>query len=403
MSGITDLIGEDTASVPDDPFAGEQDEQQEFGFTAKRYILAALASRAGSVVPSRDILPILRCFRVQAGDGMLSFTASDLELTITAGTQAVSCTGAGTAYIPARRLSDLLKEADDGDVSVAVSGRDATVTCGSANWSLKLARGDDWPEAVTADEAEMHDVPCKAFLDALSLARYAAGRDGGRPNMMQADISPGSDGLRRITASDGSRFQQVQLRSFPLDMQIPVAAVDELVKLLRDCEAELIQAGATEHALVFRAGDDTLTAGKLMAKFPDIQKLLLRPALENKHVLQVSRAELIGAIRKARIAADEETSAIALLLEKGSLTVVARDKFGNTADCQIAAGWDGGERQVVINHQFLTQLLDAYQAADVTLRLGDDKAKKKAPVLLDDPEAGFTGVIQVMIDNLVGY
>jgi DNA polymerase III sliding clamp (beta) subunit (PCNA family) len=206
-----------------------------------------------------------------------------------------------------------------------------------------------------------------------------------------------------VTACDGTRFARTVLPGFPLAMQVPSGALDSLVKMLESTELDEVHAGETGSQLVFRAGGSVFLAAKMLAKFPDVEKLLLRPALENKLLLTADKADLAGAVRRVRINADEETSAIGLRLARGSLAVIARDKYGNRAEETIAAGWEHGERLAVVNHKFLTDMLDAHPAEQCRVWLGPEAGKKRSVLMLRDEESGTTGIIYQMLASLVGY
>jgi hypothetical protein len=111
-----------------------------------------------------------------------------------------------------------------------------------------------------------------------------------------------------------------------------------------------------------------------------------------------------------RINADPETSAIGLLLRPagegvphGTLTVIARDKYGNRAEETVSAGWEHGERLAVVNHQFLTEMLAAHPSGSCRFWLGPEAGKKRSVLMLRDEESGTTGIIYQMLASLVGY
>ena len=186
-------------------------------------------------------------------------------------------------------------------------------------------------------------------------------------------------------------------------MAIPSGALDSLVKTLEGSELDEVHAGETGSHLVFRVGSTVFLASKLLAKFPDVEKLLLRPALENRLLLTADKAELGDAIRRVRINADPETSAIGLQLSAGTLTAIARDKYGNRAEESIAAGWDGPDRLVAVNHQFLSDMLAAHPSASCRFWLGPEAGKKRSVLMLRDDDTGTIGIIYQMLASLVGY
>ena len=197
--GIDEVLGTgDTAQ--DDPF-GTGDlaaaKYEPFSFTAKRLILAALVDKAISVVPTRDIQPVLKDFLVQVTPGSLQMAATDLELSVLASTPAVTTDAAQTLVLPARKLLAILKESPGDDITVDVDGEFATVRAGTASWTLQLHDCSDYPPLPDPAQVEMHPVSREGFLVALRAVRHAVGKDSGRPALQQVDILSPMEGRAR--------------------------------------------------------------------------------------------------------------------------------------------------------------------------------------------------------------
>ena len=175
------------------------------------------------------------------------------------------------------------------------------------------------------------------------------------------------------------------------------------MKTLESSELEEVQVGETDSHLVFRVSGTVFLASRMLAKFPDVEKLLLRPALENRLKLTADKSELASAVRRVRINADSTTSAIGLQLADGALTVIARDTNKNRAQESIAVAWDGPDRLVVVNHQFLTEMLAAYPSQECQFWLGAESGRKRSVLMLKDEESGSVGIIYQMLASLVGY
>jgi DNA polymerase III subunit beta len=366
-------------------------------FTAKKFVLRLLLERAATVVPNRDVMPVLKHFQFEVSPTRLRVVATDTELSMIATTPLVQVTQPGTAVFPARKMLDILREADDGDISVHVQAGTARIHIGRTTWNLKLLGGEDYPPLPSIAEVTFTATDRAAFAKALQAVRYAACKDANRASLMMIDVSDG-----RMTACDGARFQQAAVASFPFSFQIPIGAVDDLLKLLRATDLPDIHIGESPHHLIFRFGTDLFVISKLVARFPDMEGLLLRPALANRHQLELDRADLLTAVKRVRITADPETSAIGLLVAPDQLTVSARDKFGNYANEAITASWAGPGRTLVVNHAYLTDLIGATSAATLRFCLGDDTKTRKAPLLLRDDEANTIGVVQQMLGDWIG-
>lgn len=387
---------ESVAAPPEIPVS-EGESGADLSFTVKRFVFQILLEKASSVVPVKEIAPVLKNYQVEITPSSIRVIATDMELSILSFTEMVSATGTGTVFFPAKRLLSILREASDGDVMVVIKDGVANIRIGHTSWDLKLANGADYPYMPDVADLTFHQVDRPGFLSAIAAVRYAAAKDATRPHLMLLDFSKG-----KVTACDGSRFQQAPFE-FPLDVQIPVGAVDDLVRLLRATELESV--GVAEHAnyLAFRVGSDVFLANKMPVTFPDMEEVILRPALENQDILTVDRSDLLDAIKRVRINTDPETGAIGLRVAPGKLTVMSRDRDHNGAEEEISCGWEGPERMVVVNHTFLSDMLGMYSQVTCTFRLGPDTKSKKSPLFLQDTETGASGVIQRMHAGMVGY
>ncbi len=362
-------------------------------FEIKKFVLQALLEKAITVVPTRDVMPVLKCFQCQLDPQRLRVVASDLEMSLIAATPMVSVSQPGTAVFPAKKLLEVVKSAEDADVKIDVRSTTARIRIGRASWTIMLPGGHDYPAMPAITESEFTTAGRKAFLDAIVSVRYAASRDPSRANLNIIDIADG-----KLTASDGSRIQQLPIANFGQRLRIPISAVDDLLRLLKISELEAIDVGQSNDRLIFRFGSDLFIVNKFYAQFPDMEAQMLRPAMENRHSLDVSKAELLDAIRRVRINADVESSAIALELVPDAITIAAKAKSGNTASETIDATWTGTSRTVMVNHRFLTEMINTYGDATCNFKLGDDSRTRRTPILLRSGDGSIGCVNQMNAD-----
>jgi DNA polymerase III sliding clamp (beta) subunit (PCNA family) len=382
-----------------------------FSFQVKRWVLAGLADAAAAALPATASVPALGCYRVRVSEGFLELAATDMERTVLASSGSVSVKDVPEmAYqevlVPARKLQAILKEAPDSDVVLTVKKNQATLTAGGGTWTLTLPDGGSYPELISA-QGSFTGFSREKFLAALRSVRHVVSRDAGRPPLTQAEVraDPGDETRAVVTASDGSRFARARIDGFHAPAEalcIPSSALDDLVRLLAAGQSEEAGIVLTEEAIVFRVGSVILSVARRSTPFPDVDKLLLNPALENNQELSVSKDELAAAVRRVRINADGETSAIVLELGAQAVTVVSRDKLGNSATEDVPAKWTGTAGRVLcLNHVFLAEMLSAHPDNSVQLRLGKDVGKRRSQVLLQGD--GLTQILSQMIPSLVGY
>lgn len=373
----------------------------DLAFATKKFVLQAQLEKAAFVLPSKDHIPVLKHFQIEVSDDGLRVMATDLELSVLASTPVIAQERrVGTAMFPGVKFLQLIKEAADSDIHVDVHDGYAHIECGPTTWNLRLRDGAEYPDLPNVAEVEFHKINRVKFLGGIAAVRYAAAHDQTRTNLMMIDFTNG-----KMVACDGARYQEADLigkearkdgASFPLSLQIPIGAVPNLLKLLKTTEGEDILIGETDNALVFNIGSDMFVANKLTVSFPDMDTLLKRPAMENHEILTVDRQELIEAVRRVRITADPETSAIVLSLAPNELTVRTKDKYGNESDQSIHAGWAEESREIAVNHAYLSDMLEMTDSKTCTFRLGPDTKTKKASLVLEDEETDSVGILSTM-------
>ena len=364
-------------------------------FEADQQTLLAVLEKAAYVVPSRDTLPVLKNFYIEVKPKSIFVTATDLELSVVASSEEVAVSSPGVGVFPARKLLDIVKESDS-DVSISVSSGVATISSGRAEWTLPLMDKSEYPSLPDIADVTLISVDRAQFTHAIKSVAFAAAHDTVQPPLMMIDVTD-----KKMRAADGVRFQQIEVDDFTENLQIPISAVDDLMKIMKSSGSDYVQVGQTETSLVFWVGDDVFLAQKSAAIFPDVTQVLLKPALANDIDLYVDSPELIAAIRRVRINADLETSSVALRLTTDAMLVIAKDPYGSAAKEVVDTKYSGDPRTLVFNHAYLLDMLAAADSAICHFRLGKGSKTKPSPLLLVDEDTGMVGVLnQMKIDFL---
>jgi DNA polymerase III sliding clamp (beta) subunit (PCNA family) len=372
-------------------------------FCADSGALHALLEKAFVVVTTKELLPVLKNFQLTAGStersaNQVQVLASNLEQSMLVSTTVAEVSHGGTVLVPAKRMMEIMRSAGAraGTVEIEVADSTAQIRIGRARWTVRLTQERDYPPLPDLDTMVWATTDRARFLTALASVRGAVSKNIERIALMMIDIAHS-----RLTACDGLRFQQASVLEFPLSLQIPANAVDDLSKLLRSSESTELEIGTGERHCAFRIGADVFVLRKLMTRFPDVEHLLLRPALENRYPLELGRQELIDAIKRVRVNADPETSAVRLALTPGTLTISSSDKQGNSAQEALTVVWDSKDQELILNHLRLVELLQSQSGVSCLFKLGNSSKTKKAPLMLRDDDAGTVGVIQQMSSDWI--
>lgn len=361
-------------------------------FRISKSVFQGLLNKVAPVIPSSAVLPIIQCVRIQGSPDSLTVTATKLDNSIIACSDEVQTLDDFDIVVPFKRLKDIITKADAGDMDITLSDNVAHIVSGATSWEVQLPSGDSFP-AIPEVSASV-SIDGAVFRDSFNLVRKFASTDVTRPSLRMIHIANG-----KMTGCDGIKFTQVGLADLPVDfsLDIPSASADLVVHVLKDVNN--LRIGQTPLHLVLEGDYCRLVINKPTSTFPNVEQIMLRPALENKTVLKAERSDLLRAVARIKVNADPETEAIGLSITPTSITLSAKDMAGNKALETVPASWTSKDRVLVVNCSLLTQLLSSSSQSECTLYLGEDTKSRKS-VLLSKDEAGVVSLIPQMSGNI---
>jgi DNA polymerase III sliding clamp (beta) subunit (PCNA family) len=360
-----------------------------------------LFERLTAITPQKEKIPGTSYVHVVAEDGVTRFLATDGAQTLILETSSLRINREGKALLPGHKLKTIFSLAPEAGITLTVLANTATLSSGRAVWNISIPAGEKTPAVPDISEVELHTIPRRALHKALTATKRALPGAGGRRSLEQANVAAGA-----ITCSDGYRLIRQKAEGVPLGLSfaIPRDTVDELLRALTFGAEENILLGANDSLIVYKDRGETMVSRRLTLDYPDIESQILAPALENKYSLTVDSHELRDLVKRIRVSADPEYASVTLHFAKmkageWELTVLTRDRSGNSASESMYAMWEGDADpfDITLNHKYLTDLLEAYSGSLATLRIGAGTKTRSAPLLLKDDDRGFIAVIQQSI------
>lgn len=370
----------------------------ELAFTMDKEALASLVRQVLPVVPAKDNFPALINLSVVATETTLRITGTDLSSVVTVLTKDVEVDTPGKALLPARKLLRILSEAErDQKIAICVYEGKSWIVAESqgeaAQWELPLHKFSTYPKIDT--KTTLHTIDRLSFVKALGAVKIAASKD---PSMPSRTVIAATGNT--LTACDGNRLQRMELPDFlPFDFNIPISKTELLLNTLNASSLNVMAIGENDKYLFFSSdGKALLMVAKTSIKFPNVDRVILRPAMENTEELIVARKDLISAVKKVRVASDSDRGTVTLDLSPGVIDLSAGDKIGNRANTSLRVTWGGPNMRLIFNHVYLLDLLRTHKSERCSLLLGEDTKLKKSPLLVKSD--GLTSILQQVATEL---
>ncbi len=204
---------------------------------SKDKLLEAL-STVQNVVNTRTTLPILSNVLLQASDGEIRLTTTDLDVGVRRSVEAqVERTGATT--LPARRLFSIVRELPSSEIYFDVDTKNfASIRSGSSYFKILGLPEEEFPPLARFEEAKIFPIAQKDLKDGLKKTSYAISTEQTR-YVLNGILFAFKDNKLTLVATDGRRLAVVDLElEFPSSQEteiiVPTKAITEIQRLVRE-------------------------------------------------------------------------------------------------------------------------------------------------------------------------
>ncbi len=338
---------------------------------AERDALLKPLQAVTGIVERRHTLPILSNVLLENVHGQTNILATDLEIQInTSGPH--SETEDFRVTTNAKKLQDILRALPEGSlVALDWAQNRLTLKAGKSRFALQTLPAEDFPlMSVGEDVSAAFSLPQEAFKNMLSQVQYSMAVQDIRYYLNGLLMQVEGDQLR-LVATDGHRLAYscttIDADLPKAEVILPRKTVLELFKLLNH-PAEPITVELLNNQVRFRCNDTVIVSKVVDGKFPDFNRVI---PLDNDKIFLVGRTQLLGALERAAILANEKFRGARLLLRPGLLSVVCSNNEQEEAREELEIAYQGEELEVGFNIGYLMDVLRNVHADDMQLAFGD--------------------------------
>jgi DNA polymerase-3 subunit beta len=367
-------------------------------FTISKSDLVRELNLSQGVVEKKTTIPILSNVLIEASDGEIKLTATDLELGIRCVCPArVQKPGSGT--IPAKRLLDYVRLLPEADVQFKMLDNQwASLVCGRSRTRIAGMSRDSYPELPAIPEG-LAEIPAGALSGMISKTIFAISAEESRFTLNGALLILKSTGLIMV-ATDGHRLsmveREVELPGLTTQYRalLPRKAMSEILKLDGEtAEGATVKFSGDENHLFFQFGARLLLSRKLTGNFPDFERVLPK---ETPLSVNVSRDDLKGSLERVAQFSDERSRAIRLKVAPGEIKIHSSLSETGESEESLPVDYDGAAVEIGFNAQYLLDFLRAVSESEVTILFKDANSAGEFRPLSDGTGQKYRYVVMPM-------
>jgi DNA polymerase-3 subunit beta len=320
---------------------------------------------AANAVPQKSTLPILSHFLVEARDGKLTLTATDLDLSILT-TRSADVEKEGRIAIPARKLLEMVREFPSERVDVSVDGSIVTISFGKGIGRFHLVTADpqDFPQIPKFEAGKRFTLPLVQFERAVERTIYAVSADDMRPEMNGVLFQLNKERFS-LVATNGHRLSRMSVSGkfdAEADIIVPPKALNQVLRLAGGIED--LRVTMSKQYVLFEVGGTRIYSRLIEGAFPNYEQVIPK---ESKRRVTVNRQDFAAAVRRVAILADSITHQVKVTLQPKEIQIDVDTAGVGGGHETVAADSEGERLDIGFNAVYLQDILRSLDSDTIVI------------------------------------
>jgi DNA polymerase-3 subunit beta len=327
------------------------------------------------VISSKNTLPILDNFLFSLEDGILEITASDLESTLITQIQLENTDGSGLIAVPARILTDTLKEFPDIPLTFEINTDSLMVVIQSENgkFSIMGQNGAEFPQmpVIKDDQKQQVELEQDVLLSGINKSLFATADDELRPvmNGIFMELSPDDITFVASDAHKLVRYKRTDASASSASSFILPKKPASLLKNILPREENPVNLEFDDRNASFTLTNYKLVCRLVEGNYPSYNSVI---PTDNPYKMSIDRLAFYNTLKRVSVFANQASSLVKLALTGNQLNISAQDiDFSISANERLSCQYEGEDMEIGFKSTFLIEILSNLSSSDVVLEMSD--------------------------------
>jgi len=341
----------------------------------KREVLRDGIQKVSNVIDTRATLPILSNILLEVVEGKIKFSGTDLEIGISALNKEVNIEEDGSVTVPAKKISDIVRELPDEEVIISVKKNNVIqIEAGKVFYRIMGLASDDFPQlpSFSSENKEKIEIPQNELKALLTMTAFAASNEESR-YVLNGILFIAKEGKLKLVATDGRRLalaekevKIVQGDLWQKGIILPIKAVKELNRLLNE-EGE-VQIYLIDNQIAFVVEDSIIISRLIEGDFPDYEQVI--PS-ESSKIVKLNKEQIFSATKRVSLLSSPASALIKLNLQKDKMLISSETPDLGEAKEDIEVEYKGEEITIGFNPNYMLDMFRSIPFTDLILGLTD--------------------------------
>lgn len=335
--------------------------------------LSVALSQALKFISPKAQLPILGNFLIEAKNGVLKITATDMESSVVLSLGA-KVEDEGEVTVSAKIFSDFIFSISPEKVQIKTEDEILTVVSGKNKAKFSTMPPSEFPKSERGEgEKETMKLSPSLLQKISDKMPFAVSTDSSRPAMTGIYFDNKEEKLK-IVATDGFRLSLFEEKGKEDDFSINVPAkiIEELGKMSGKDEEDIgVYLNSNKTQVVFKIKDAEVSSRLIEGQYPPYEKII--PSEFSVKVV-LDRQEFLRAVKTAAIFSKDAANIVRLSFSENILKVSSQTANLGGLESEIDCQKEGENLEVNFNFRYLLDILSRLSGKEVSFEtMGENK------------------------------
>jgi DNA polymerase-3 subunit beta len=337
-------------------------------------------------IPTRTTLPVLSNILVEARDGSVAMSGTDLDIAVSV-TVPADVEDEGSLTVPAKKLQELARELPEHPVRMSTKGDRLELTCGRASFRLNGMPRDEFPTFPSVDFAQSWNVKGSVLHELIRQTSFAVSTEESRP-ILNGVLWQLTEDSMRMVATNGHRLARMGVAATSkgtprADLIVPPKALAQVERLFGGDDD--VEVARSENHIGFRKDGTRVFTRLIEGPYPNYEQVI--PKDNDKHAI-ADRNTLTQALRRMAVVASDQTHRVRLSFTTNTLRFAVETPDLGEAHEDLEVEYGGEPMDIGFNANYLLEVLRYMPGDDVKLTFkAPERAATIEPVSRDGRDA----------------
>jgi DNA polymerase III subunit beta len=315
-----------------------------------------LINKIQSIISNKPAIPVLVNVLIEAVDGLLILSATDLTTSMKCYCEA-KVIEEGAIALPAKKFFQLIRELTAPQVKISSSQNIAEIVSGSSLFKINGIHKSLFPTIPEFTGTAQISISPSSLKEMLSRSSFAAAREDSR-FFLNGVFLQINNSKAIFFGTDGKRIAKVHTEinldpSFQGSYLLPLKAVEEMVKML-DESSSRATLSLTADKVFLESNNLILTTKLLTGQYPDVERVIPDNFTTT---ISLHREELISLLKQVSLFTADSSGSVRFVFQNGLLDLMANSSELGECKVNMPADYHKEKIEIAFNPFYFLDIL----------------------------------------------